>query len=129
MSTRQEIFNKVYAHSLTLRKPVTNVADDNDSCAYRSQQRPTRSAHNRCCLIGSLIADEHYDKSIENKLANEPEVLEVLRKSGIKDAKRHANFLGELQVCHDSASESNFKISLNSRLRQVADTYKLKVPE
>ena len=109
--TRQDMFNKAY---IGLKDQNFEKAWDGASkgCMYRDKR-------GRKCAIGFLIPDFAYNHWFEGKRVEQ--IYEVL---GFQD--RDANFLNELQHCHDGAGDP---ADMRNRLRHFAMMNRLTVPE
>lgn len=121
---RQDVFNRVYKHALSMQAPAIDPEDDNN-CKYRSPTGP--------CLIGSLITDEAYNLDIEHMGADAALVCLALEKSGVevKDSSDE-KFLTRLQATHDMSTihwEITGKEYMLEGLREIAESYSLEVPE
>lgn len=91
MMTRREVFEKVKAHLLSQNGRSRNGLGD---CLYRGPG-------DMKCAVGCLIANEHYNLGLENKLVFDSEVRASLEKSGVPTDHCTINMLSALQVCHD----------------------------
>lgn len=110
---RQQVFNKVYAHALTMTGP--SMAGT--MCAYRGENGSK-------CLVGALVTDSAYISEMEGLSVTEGITQRVLSDSGvdIQDAN-DVEFLDRLQVLHDDLNRlkgETFKVALMSNLRRFA---------
>lgn len=89
MKTKQETFDEVVAHFVTMKRP--SVESMHGMCAYRGP-------NGEKCFAGCLIPDTDYDIRMEGARACVPEIAEVLVKNGYE-----VGFVDALQGCHDNA--------------------------
>lgn len=69
-------------------------------CRYRHE--------GACCVVGSLIPDEHYSEDMEGESAEEAGVVMVLQLSGFPvESDDDVEFFMELQHAHDDAAEDD----------------------
>lgn len=110
--SRQEIFDIAY---LGLKgQGFVASTDDSGSCMYRG-------CNGLKCAVGFLIADEEYDKRLEDSV---PEFSQDVRDAAhIKHSD--AIFATALQDCHDYAGDPN---DMQQRLLAFAKEYGLTVP-
>lgn len=95
------------------------VATKDGNCVYRSPE-----GHK--CIVGGLVAEEHYDPGFENEPVSEQSVIEALAKSNSHvaiDAKLQ-NHLYRMQQVHDAmdgpyepASKAGFREEVLQRVR------------
>ena len=116
---RQEIFDKVYAHAMTMEK--RSLIPGTEKCAYRGDG-------GAMCFVGCLIDDKHFDEAFECRTVADGLVLDALRSSGIVDDTR---FLKDLQSIHDSNKlvGKDFKKQVKHDLLRFALAYNLETPE
>lgn len=88
-----ELLDRVIAH---FEKQGKRAESSDGMCLYRGEGGMK-------CAVGCLIADENYSSELENKYANEPEVIGALAKSGVETDSGTIEFLRELQRMHDRA--------------------------
>jgi len=140
MLSKQKIFNKAYAHALTMTYLAKYNLDSHIhvGCCYRT-------ADGNRCLIGCFIPDEAYTPEMEGKTVmglfcnNEivfgdnssgAELLFKLKLVPVTKleslSKERYNFLEELQATHDMA---NTLEEMFGNLHDLAKTYKLKIPD
>jgi hypothetical protein len=86
--TNQELFDKVVAHARKQGKRAVL----NGRCQYRQPDGGK-------CFAGALIADEHYDPSLEGYGAGWPSVQNALVASGVK--VEQFPLVSALQFIHD----------------------------
>lgn len=115
--TKQEIFDKVYAHAQEMTAPAI---DKEGFCKYRSPNGP--------CLIGILVSDE--EASATDKLGWS--VAEAIRNKTFVDLNpAYSDFYCGIQNCHDNATSFETmtldkEIMLDS-LKRVANQYGLEI--
>lgn len=117
MRTRQEAFDIIYAHALSMKEKST-FSDKNGVCAYRGQ------GGNKC-FIGVLIPDEEYKESFERRgVAQQSEdgTFVILSAAGLSE--EDLAFACELQDIHDL----NTKDSWAWFLAAFAKDHGLEVP-
>lgn len=128
--TKQEIFNKVYAHLVKQgrRSMYYLPSKGEEGCAYRGQD-------GAMCAVGCLIPDEFYTPEIENEIVSSWIVSEVLAKAGVTNGHGYDrdkfNLLCELQNAHDTCQFSNreeFILEIKARLGRIARGYQLTIP-
>jgi hypothetical protein len=132
--TKQEIFNKVYAHLLKqgvksemllcAENPVVKVMQ----CAYRGE-------NGTMCAAGCLIPDELYRPSMESRTVVAEEVAVALHNAGVVQElgvyqcgqyrSDDLVFIHSLQTVHDDHEPEDWK----ARLAYVAGQHGLTVPE
>jgi hypothetical protein len=125
MRTQQETFNTVVEHLIKQGKRATkNTSEGNTSCLYLADDGSK-------CAIGCLIADEHYDKSIEGKTAetliysdNLPDIISDLSVEGMFEEEM-VSFYSDLQYIHDYVSPEDW----SGRLRGIAIQRDLEIPD
>ena len=125
MKTYKEIANLVLQGIIDNNTPARDP--ESKSCFYRYEDA---DGCKNACLVGRLILDECYDKSIEDKPASwlsyksdgEEDFKQVLRNSGIDvDDNIITDILDELQDFHD-VSEDTIVYS-RERLSQLAQVF------
>lgn len=114
--TKQDIFERVW-----VKLTAQGVASADDTgCSYRGPNQT-------CCAVGHLISDEEYDPEMDRQgfIAN------VIR--GDLAPERVANqpidFLRDLQDAHDHELRKYDVPTWQARMREIAKTWDLKVPE
>jgi hypothetical protein len=123
--TKQEIFNKVYAHLIAqgnrARAPGRSGLM---KCAYRASD-------GGMCAIGCLIPDELYKRELEEYSVDEPPVLDVLRQAGVLLADENIPFFGALQAAHDGNTSPSdlWTDAMKMFLKEIAFDYDLTAPE
>lgn len=102
---QQQIYNIVKRHLL---KQGARSQDTQEHCLYRGPRGLK-------CAIGALIKDEFYNPALEDKSANQPEVLDALRRSfGLHPSQlMDVFFLSDLQEIHDRVNPSEWKDALS----------------
>jgi hypothetical protein len=115
--TKQEIFNRVWAHAQTMtERAVVEGAFGGESCRYRSPTGP--------CLIGALIPDELYNPEFEGLPVSQLLNDGLLDYEIFKDISRR--FLDLLQACHDNAETME---EVRENLRAFAHVRSLTIPK
>lgn len=120
----QDVFNAAWNHAVVKRMPKAAGKDGN--CYYRT--------HNgNACLIGVSIKDTQlHAQAVRDNLPASEVAIELGWKpyhgplvayNGTRTPYNH------LQVCHDALPEHLYKSQIESKLRQFAKHYGLKVPE
>jgi gamma-glutamylcysteine synthetase len=128
--SRQAIFDKVFAHILAQGPSMGTIKDvfgcEKQGCVYRGKKEDGTVT---MCAAGLLIKDEFYSPDLENKPSTEGSVMDALEKSGVSYID--ISFIGSLQTAHDGASLSTagFKETYMRNMEQVAEVYRLKMPE
>lgn len=125
MRTQQEAFNTVVEHLIKQGKRSSRISSmGSDVCLYLAEDGSK-------CAIGCLIADEHYDKSIEGKTAetlfysdNLPDIISDLSIEGMFE-EEIISFYSDLQYIHDYVSPEDW----SDTLRHVAIQRKLEIPD
>lgn len=126
--TRQDIFNKVVEHLLSMTERCTATEKDNDSGIYPCRYR---DKNNNKCAIGALIPDELYTSEIEDFSASYEPVLALLAKANYPVDQTAGNFYEDLQQIHDYKGHWNDdglnRTGLN-KLSSVASQWSLESP-
>ena len=91
----QEIFNKVYTHLMTQRKPAL-INTTGSTCAYRNE-------NGEKCAVGCLIEDNEYEPEFEGK-----NIGGILERPNVSESLKNRLYpvmqiLSRLQGVHDSA--------------------------
>lgn len=134
MMTQQEIFNKAYAHALTMKAMARDDSLNTAQCMYRAP-------NGEKCLIGSFIPDNKYTPEMERvifDLVTDTRFRPILNEIGLITAAEdddfsssidykddELEFLNSLQNCHDNADTLE---DMFTNLRQFAKDYKLQMP-
>lgn len=93
----QALFDRVAEHLLAQRRSSTRIEPGSGKiiCAYRGH-------HGRRCAIGCLIADGHYDESIEGESVARRAVMRAVEASlGHVLTSQEVGLLRQLQAVHD----------------------------
>ena len=95
--TLQQMFDTVLTNLTT--QGVASMGRTNPdsaiSCQYRGEE-------GRKCAAGWLIADEHYTRELEGKIAAGRSPSEGLRKSGVPDTGAAEQLVNQMQFVHDT---------------------------
>lgn len=112
MCTRQEIFDIAWTglKSQGFERSLSDVAS---GCAYRGEDGLR-------CAIGWCIPDKKYNRRLEGRGADDPDVLEA---AGIDE--RDSDFADDLQVCHDFEDTPS---GVEEALRNFAREHDLTIP-
>jgi hypothetical protein len=78
-------------------------------CAYRGDD-------NKKCAVGSIIADEFYDHSLEGKACHHKEVLDAVEKS-VPRWIINSSMLQEMQIIHDEKEPDEWYLMLEDMIR------------
>lgn len=125
-SDAQRLFTLVVQHARAMNGPSFNT---DNKCRYRHEDT--------ACLIGGIIADEHYSLELEGAQAGHVAVGQALRATfGFQGAMPlKAYELYSLQRCHDLparerySSAEEFKAEMLSNLRWFAARNNLTMPD
>jgi len=119
-NTFQDAFGKVWEYFVVERHPQA-MADDG-YCAWFVPATGDK------CAIGCLMTDE---EASESRYYNELELRDFMRgRAIIPEGDAWFQFLNLLQAAHDDyePSDGDFHAFIETRLRVVANEYKLAVP-
>jgi hypothetical protein len=95
--TLQQMFDTVLTNLTT--QGVASTGRTNPECDISCQYRGTEG---RKCAAGWLIADEHYTRELEGKIAVRGAPFEALVKSGVPDTAQASNLVDQMQQTHDN---------------------------
>ena len=121
MMTHQEVFNKAV---LGLLKQAVPSRNKNGFCTYRSD--PTNPASNKCA-VGQLMPDDKYLPLFDDSTEGSTSVSTLSKKQYFREALVGVDLddqvqvaeLGQLQQCHDVASDyDSFVSELKVRLEE-----------
>lgn len=103
-TTDQEIFDRVATHLLAQRRKSVKFSTVNGKkyryCQYRSPQGLS-------CAVGCLITDGAYSDYIENRPADDDDVIKLLNESGV--FVNDTNLLSSLQALHDNTHPNGWR--------------------
>lgn len=130
---RQEVFEKVARHLLKQGRKSVHAKDG--VCQLRGDG-------GRACAIGCLIADEHYDPSLEEGQPWSDWVMRAVIASGVDvdlddggefdalDATSDRRFLHELQRIHDGEEPEEWRDGLADFARRagLSSTFLSEIP-
>lgn len=116
ITNRQEAFDHVLAH---LRKQGGRAVDARGECVYIA-------ADGKKCAIGSMITDENYSSDLENTSPYYIKTEKALARSGVKISSDKEFLAGLQRVLHDSLSDKEFLIQLETAALMFAGDWKLK---
>ena len=105
VKTFQDVFNHIVNHLMVQNK---SAAVDGGNCRYRIYSEDWSEA--RKCAVGCLISENNYHEIIEDSLANNSQVIELIKKSNpelIIDDKITELFL-LMQFVHDHLEPENW---------------------
>ncbi len=96
---RQEIFDRVAKHLLEQGKQ--SYCKETDMCMYLNPEGLK-------CAVGCLISYDNYSPDLEGKIIENPAVKKAVRASLrlSRISAQMEDFLGELQILHDSRRKS-----------------------
>lgn len=123
----QEVFNKAYAHALTMtEKCSTTTGSGDDICCYYKEE----NGKINMCLIGAVLGPE-IAKEVASDNVHFGNSACGLNNSKYRFCHDTYEALDELQVCHDliGNKELNFNEILIRNLNNYAKTYKLSIPD
>lgn len=131
--TTQSAFDKVWDHFVVQGKPLAN--NFYGLCVYETEPGGPR------CAVGVLLPDSFIDRLRDGKVANVSmtsgvgAIFNAVEPESLGFANLESNFLFRLQRAHDGAvvPESEYYRndynSIRAKLTEVAETFKLSIPE
>lgn len=122
-SNNQLAFNIVWKHFVTKQGKQSVTEDKYTGDMYWALRGPYR----RRDAIGLLIADEDYEEDMER--LDVEQLVEAY--PNLQLVTKDLEFLKELEWAHDftSRSDKEFSQRVESRLRGVAEKFKLQIPQ
>lgn len=119
MSHAQQVFDKVVTHLLTQNERSVL----GEKCAYRVH----KDGKTLKCAVGCLINSRFYNSLLEGHRAHKPEIIKVLKASGIEvetqigDTDTLLSLLSNLQAIHDRFMPEGWP----TKLKELAEWYGL----
>ena len=95
--TLLQISEKIRDH---LTKQHDRSTNDHGSCKYRADS-------GLMCAVGCLIDDGVYEQWLEGKMANDPDIIDALERSGVAMDEATIDLARAWQQYHDSSYSSN----------------------
>ncbi len=131
-TTKQEVFNIVWEEFVVKERQQAWDAEEG-KCVYRGSNPDTEQREadsDKRCVVGVCIPDDMYNPDIDAYGG----IIQVRR--GMPDWYKSVfngidvDYLSNLQRAHDnSIAGEGFTESIKDRLREIADTHALTIPE
>lgn len=114
---QQRAFDDMVTHLRQQGVRSTTRNEYGDSiCAYRGEE-------GRKCAVGALIADEHYQKSLEGSIGNCAEVVNAVNASGYDIRYAEAGILALMQGIHDNVYPDKWEDTIRDLAKQQGLKY------